>query len=231
MELKALWQILRRRWWVFLLPVVVAFLLILPTLPDLLNPTSTYSVAMRFAAAAPADLPSESTYEDRSYVPWLASEYVVVNLPQWVTSDTFAQEVSAELGKNGLTISADEVRPAFVADSSRSILVVYITWDDRAEIEAIATAAVKVLQERNQTYFPQFAAYPAEIVALDAIRINETAPPITRLIAPLLRIGVALAAGIGLAAALEFLDNTVHSAEDVRALELDVIGIVPDNVS
>src|SRR5687768_11472098 len=96
-----------RRWWLIVLPVALALLLMLPSLPAILNPDTGYMVAMRFTAAAPSDvnLDTETSYEDTSYVPWLASEYVVVNLPQWVTSDSFAQEVSTLLAEQSIEIS------------------------------------------------------------------------------------------------------------------------------
>jgi len=219
----------RRRWWVILLPVVAAFLLMLPTLPDMFESEAGYSVAMRFTAAAPSDaeFEGEATYEDSAYVPWLASEYVVVNLPQWVTSDTFAREVSAELASNGIEIPYEQVRAAFNADSARSILVVFINWHDAAQIEAIAQAARTVLQTRNQTYFPQFAANPADVVALDDIRVGVVATPLSDRFEPLLRLVLAFGVGVALAAAIEYFDDTVRSEDDLRALDIAVFGAVP----
>lgn len=228
MELIALWKMLRRRWWLILLPVGVAFLLLLPALPETLNPPVRYSTAIRFTAAAPSDVDLEdgTTYEDSVYVPWLASEYVVVNLPQWVTSDSFAREVSAALAARNLTIPYEDVRSAFVADAARSILVVYMNWDDETELCAIAESAIEVLQTRNQTYFPQFAAYPATVVPLDDVRINPVAPPLTGRLSPFIRLAVALAAGLGLAVAVEYLDQTVRSGEDIR--DIPVLASIPE---
>lgn len=215
-------NMLRRRWWIIALPAIVAFLLLIPAFLNALNPDSTYSIVMRFTAAAPAS--ETTTYEDTAYIPWLASEYVVVNFPQWVTSDSFAREVSAELAAQGIEISAEDVRPAFIADSARSYLIVYMTWDDETEIEAIAHAAVKVLQTRNQIYFPQFAASPAEVIAWDDVRVNTVTPPITTRLNPFVRLAFALAAGIGLAAVFEYFDDTLRTSDDVQALGLNLIG-------
>jgi capsular polysaccharide biosynthesis protein len=229
MELIALWEVLRRRWWLILLPTLVVFLSLLPTFPAMLRGSTSYTVAMRFTAASASDaiLESNPSYEDSAYVPWLASEYVVVNLPQWVTSDSFTREVSTELATHGLVIPFEEVRSAFVADSARSILVVYIAWDDASEIELIANAAVKVLQTRNQAYFPQFAAYPAQVQALDDVRVNPLATPLMTRFSPLLRLVVGFAAGIALALLVEYLDDTVHKGEDLGALDLNLLGQIP----
>jgi uncharacterized protein involved in exopolysaccharide biosynthesis len=235
-ELIALWNFLRRRWWLIAIPAAITLVWSLPTLPGTIAPPETYGATMRFTAAAPpgaaqalanAPISTGGSYEDTSYVPWLASEYVVVNLPQWVTSSSFAREVSAVLKDEGLDISADDLRPAFAADSTRSIFVVYFGWDDEAELEKIAAATVIVLQTRNQQYFPQFASEPAQIVPLDEIDVVRTFPPFTDRLMPLVRIALGLAAGIGLAFLADYLDDSVRSPSDLEKLELDVVGCIP----
>ena len=97
MELIALWKVVKRRWWLIGLPPVVVLVLTLPALADAVNPSPSYEVRVRLTAAAPPDAASvvpNSAYEDTSYVVWLASEYVAVNLPHWITSDSFAEEVA-----------------------------------------------------------------------------------------------------------------------------------------
>lgn len=228
MELSNVLDMLRRRWWIIALPAIVAFLILIPSFLEALNPPTAYSVAMRFTAASPSDAAlADATYEDSAYVPWLASEYVVVNFPQWVTSDSFAREVSTELAAQGLEISAEDVRPAFVADSARSYLVVYVGWDDEAEIMAIANAAVNVLQTKNQAYFPQFAATPAQVIAWDDVRVNAVVPSIATRLNPFIRLVFSLAAGIALVAALEYFDDTVRNADEVQGLGMAVVGNIP----
>ncbi len=230
MELIAVWHLLKRRWWLIALPFGAALLLTLPTLKNIAAPPVTYSVQMRLTAAAPPGTPIEGVttpYEDTVYVPLLASEYVVVNLPHWITSDRFADEVSQLLSQQDLNISRDDLRPAFFADSFRSILTLYVSWDDETEIRAIAAAAVEVLQTRNQTYFPQFAAEPVQVVALDDVRVNQSAPPITIRITPLIKIFMGLVAGVGLAVLAEYLDDGIHSRADVESLGLTVLAEIP----
>ena len=230
MELIALWQLVWRRWWLIALPFGVALLLTLPSLVDVVSPPVTYSVQVRLTAAAPPDARIEgitTPYEDTVYVPLLASEYVVVNLPPWITSDSFAAEVSQVLSEQGINIDGDDLRPAFFADTFRSVVTLYVGWDDEAEIRAIAAAAITVLQTRNQTYFPQFAGAPVEVVALDDVRVNEAIPPITTRAAPLIRLVIGLAAGLALAVLAEYLDNSVRTRDDVEALGLAVLAEIP----
>jgi uncharacterized protein involved in exopolysaccharide biosynthesis len=230
MELVAVWHLIRRRWWLIALPFGAALVLTLPTLKNIVSPPVTYSVQMRLTAAAPPEAQIEggtTPYEDTVYVPLLASEYVVVNLPHWITSDRFADEVSQVVSAQNINISGEDLRPAFYADSFRSILTLYVGWDNETEIRAIAAAAVQVLQTRNQTYFPQFAAEPVEVVALDDVRVNQAAPPITARIAPLIKIFMGLVAGVGLAVLAEYLDASIHSRADVESLGLAVLAEIP----
>lgn len=230
MELIALWHFVKRRWWLMALPAVVAFVLTLPVLKNVVKPPVTYVVQIRLTAAAPPSAETaamDKPYEDTVYVPLLASEYVVANMPHWITSDSFAGEVSRLLSQQNITISASDLRPAFQADSIRSILTLFVSWDNADEIRAIAAAAVQVLQTRNQTYFPQFAAEPVRVVALDDVRVNQAAPPITARLNPLIRIALGLAAGVGLGVLVEYVDTAVRSREDIEDLGLPVLAVVP----
>lgn len=237
MELLTLWKFVRRRWWLIAIPAAIALLWSLPAIPDAISPPETYGATIRFTAAAPPDaanataVPENSTsgtYEDTAYVPWLASEYVVVNMPQWVTSSNFANEVSDALKNDfNLDISADDLRPAFAADSARSIFVVYFGWDNKAELEKIAAATISVLQTRNQHYFPQFAYAPAQIVPLDEIDVVRTVPPMTTRLNPVIRILIGLAAGLGLAALAEYLDDSVREKAELEQIGLEVLGVIP----
>lgn len=230
MELIAVWQFVKRRWWLMVLPAVVAFVITLPQLAAVLSPSVGYTVQMRLTAAAPPDAITDSStapYEDSVYVPLLASEYVVVNMPAWITSDSFAGEVAAILADRGLDIPASDLSGAFNADSFRSILTLYVGWDSAAEIREIADAALMVLQTRSQVYFPQFAAEPLQVVALDTIEVVEAAPPLMTRLEPLVRVTMGLALGVGLALVAEFLDRSLRDRQDVEALGLKVIGEIP----
>lgn len=239
MELSDIWQLFRRWWWLIAIPTVITTLFALPSVPSVVSPPETYGATIRFSAAAPPDaenalaaandaLARSGTYEDTSYVPWLASEYLVVNIPAWVTSSSFATEVSLQLAENDVDISADDLRPAFNADGVRSILTVYYGWDDEAELEAITAASIVVLQTKTPEYFPQLATEPAIIVPLDAdIEVVRTAPPITARLRPFITIVIGSIAGVGLAVLAAYTDNTIHERRDLEQLALPVLGDVP----
>ncbi|MCI0711680.1 MAG: hypothetical protein L0154_16105 [Chloroflexi bacterium] len=231
MELIQLWQVVRRWWYLIAIPAAVALVWSLPAMPDAISPPETYGGSMRFTAAAPPTeanaiaaetdaLSRSGTYEDTAYVPWLASEYVVVNMQNWVTSSSFAEEVSEVLAQQGIAIAAEDVQQAFAADSARSIMTVFFGWDDEAELEAIMQATIEVLQERNQTYFPQFATQPAEVVPLDDVEVVRTVPPVTTRLNPIIRILLGFAVGLGLAALATYLDDSIYDASDIGDMPL-----------
>jgi len=231
MDLIALWKMFKRRWWLIGLPAAVVFVLTLPALAAAVNPLPSYEVRVRLTAAAPLggtdETPPGTIYEDATYVVWLASEYVAVNLPHWIASDSFAAEVALSLAGRGQEIAARDLAGAFAADSYRSIVTLYVRWDDLDQMGAIAEAAIEVLRERNAEYFPQFADAPARIVPLDALEVAEVPPPLSARIAPLLRLALGLAAGVGLAGLAEYLDRSLRTREDVETLGFEVLGEIP----
>jgi capsular polysaccharide biosynthesis protein len=224
MELKALWKMFLRRWWLIALPGVVALAL---AVPDFLDPPGDgFTTTLRLTAAqSPSG--DEPTYEDAAYMPWMASEYLINSLTAWVTTGSFAREVSRDLADQGIDISPDAVRDAVIADNARSLMALYITWPDAAQLEALAHAAVAVLQDTNQDYFPQLSTDPALVVALDDVVLAPASPSLLNRLRPVLRVMLALLVGIGLAALLEYLDDSVYSRDDLEAMELAVLGEIP----
>ncbi len=230
MELISLWHLIKRRWWLMALPAVAALIVTLPTLKNVVSPPVSYLVQVRLTAAAPPEPEGgdvATPYEDTVYVPLLASEYVAVNMPPWITSDSFANEVSLQLAEQAVDIPAGDLGTAFQADNYRSIFTLYVTWDDASEIRSIADAAITVLQMRNQSYFPPYAAQPVRVVPLDDVDVSEAAPPIMARLTPLIRILMGLAAGVGLAILAEYLDDAIYTREDVEALGLPVLAQIP----
>lgn len=230
MELMIVWQFVRRRWWIMLLPAFIALIVTLPLFAEVVSPPVSYWVQLRLTAAAPPNADSignDAPYEDSVYVPLLASEYVVVNMPGWITSDSFASEVGKKLNETGLEISGDDLAGAFNADGYRSIMTLYVVWDDAAEIQSIAEAAVDVLQTRNQAYFPQFAAEPVQVVSLDKIEVVEIAPPIMSRLEPLIRVAMGFLFGVVLAILAEYLDRSVRTRDEVESLGLPVVAEIP----
>ncbi len=225
MELIALWKMFLRRWWLIVLPAIAALAL---TLPEVLQtPATGWTTSVTLTAAQPPDS-DEATYEDSSFTPWTASEYLVNALADWVRTTTFAEEVSAAVAETaGYEIDPGAIRGSVAADNTRSVMRVYLSWGDAEQLEALARAAVDVLQTRNQDYFPQLSAEPAQVIALDDIHLAPVGPGLLDRLRPLIKVALALAAGVALAAVVEYLDDSIYGRGDLEDLEWAVLAEIP----
>jgi capsular polysaccharide biosynthesis protein len=223
MELRQLWNIGRRRWWLILLPslAALAYAMLGYTRTP---PAGGFTTAIRFTAAEPAEKDAEG-YEDSSYYPWLASEYVVNALTDWSKTSSFAEEVSTALASQDVEIPASALQGRISADNERSVMVLYLSWHNPEELAAIASAASQVLETRSSAYFPQVSA--VRVVALDEPAIAPVPPPLSSRFDPIIRFGLGLAAGIALAFLFEYLDPTLRDRREVEAMGLRVLVEVP----
>lgn len=225
MELWLLWKVVKRRWWLIGLPVLVTLVYAAYSIwrhP----PSGSYNVTLRFTAAQPPDEPVDN-YEDERYYPWLASEYVVNALADWVRTSTFAEELSTEIAQQDLNIPAGVLRGGIAADNERSILILYLSWGDSTQLETIAQAAITVLSERTGAYFPQLGDQGATVIPLDEPAVVPVPPPLTARLNPMMRVGFGLAAGFALAFLVEYLDSTVRNRQELEQLGLAVLAEIP----
>ncbi|MBN2471234.1 MAG: hypothetical protein JXN59_10955 [Anaerolineae bacterium] len=225
MELTALWKWLLRRWWIIAIPPVVVLAL---TFNDFLNPPGeTFQTALHITAAQPLG-GEEETYEDARYMPWIAAEQLIDALTMWSRTSTFAEEVRLKAAGRGLDLPENALLGIFAADNSQMVMRLYITWRDPAQLETIAYAALDVLQTENARYFPPLEDLPAAVVPLDAPVIGPLAPPLIARLQPLTKVLVALAAGLLLAALVEYVDDALRSRDEIEtALDIAVLGEIP----
>ncbi len=225
MELRQLWKIARRRWWLILLPTLAAA--VYAGYSYLRTPSPSYfgyRTVIRLTAATPAP-ERGSGYEDTRYYPWLTSEYVVYGLRDWIQTSSFQEEVSTQLAAEGINIPAGQMQGVFYADTMRSVIALDVSWNDAEQLQAITRASIRVLEERSGEYLPQ--AQDLKVVAFDQPTIQMVPPPIKDRIEPLIRMGLGLIAGIALAAVGEYLDSSLHERADVEALGLPVLAEIP----
>lgn len=225
MELRQLWKIAQRRWWIILLPTLAALAYAGYTVLRM-PPRATFATTIRFTAAEPANGQSLG-YEDSNYYPWLASEYVVNALTDWVRTSSFADEVSADLAANGVDIPAGALQGAISADNERSVMRLYINWGDADQLAAIAGAATRVLRDRSGAYWPQSGVGTLVVVPLDQPAIAPIPPPVTSRLDPIVRAGLGFVAGVALAFLVDYLDPTLRERADVEALGFRVLAEVP----
>jgi len=226
MELALFFRVLLRRWWLVLIPVIITTAVVLPSLlRDGLPASSGYTTMFRYSAAQPPRSPI--SYEDQSYFPWLSAELTVDALTAWVQSSSYTEEIARQVAAQGIEIDPTQLRVA--GDNIQAVGQVFLYWPDEAQLRLIADAATNVLQTRTQDYFPQLGGEPLQVTILDTPQITALPVPILNRLAPFVRIGLGLLAGIGLAFLVEYLDPTVRRREEVEALGLKVIAAIPRN--
>jgi len=221
MELVLLIRILRRRWWLILIPVIVATLIVIPSFLNSGSAVSGgFTTQIRYSAAQEFNLPQrDGDYEDV----WLASELTVNAFTDWVRSNRFRDEIRNSLSDPNIDLGLMGI----AADNARSVVVIYLSHPDEDALKSIANSVMLVLASRNQEYFPQLGGEPAKVTILDQPAIASAPPPLTNRFAPLIRIGMALFGGLLLAFAVEYFDPTIHHQDELNKLGLPILSSIP----
>src|SRR5690606_21468937 len=152
MELRMYWRVLRRRWLLALVPAVIVLLVGLATYQA---PPPAYNVGVRFEVGQVPAANAQTASDEERYYNWLASEYIVNGLTDWVNGNRFGQAVSAELAGRGIDIPAGAIQGGLVADNARSMLLLSLTAGDPDLLAQMMDAAIIVLQEQNAQALPQ----------------------------------------------------------------------------
>jgi capsular polysaccharide biosynthesis protein len=223
MEILLFLRVLLRRWYLVFIPVVIVGVV---TARDLLGSMPAVSggfvTVVRYTAAQ--DLGAIEGRDGDFQDVWLASELTVNAFTDWIESSQFAGEVNRFLAQRGLEV---DTTGRFNTDNERSVGVIEIRWEDAAQLEQIANAAIEVLQTRNGDYFPQLGGTPAQVELLDDPVVSPSPAPITNRLRPLIILGMTLLAGIVIAFLAEYFDPVLRRREQVEALRIPVVGSIP----
>lgn len=217
MELIQVWRALRRWWWLILIPMVIAGVLALPSLRS--APGGGFSTSISYSAFQDYDaIPRvDGDYQDI----WLSSELTVNALTEWVMGSRFKDEIAA------LVPDANLASLGIRGDNARSVGRIDLSYPDADGLQAISQAVVTVLSTRSQDYFAQLGGVPAAVTVLSQTPITPAPPPLPDRFGIVIRIGLGLAAGVGLALLAHYLDPFVRRREEVEALGLPVVGMIP----
>lgn len=224
MELRQLWQLFKRRWWVAAIPALIVLAVGIVTYNP---PGSFYSVGVRFIVGQePTD--AAATEDEERYYNWLTSEYIVNGLTDWIRGERFAAAVSAQLAQEGIDVPAGEIRGSLAADNTRSMMTVILnSGRDQATVEQMINAVITILTTQNADALPQLGDEPAVLVQLDTPIVNQIAPGLRSQLDLPLRVALALGAGIGLAFLVEYLDPTVRGRDELERSGWVVLGEIP----
>lgn len=226
MELREYWRILRRYAWLIALVVAVTLFASL-ALRHLRPKPQQYAASLRFTAGITPEQGQGQYYTYDRYYTWLASEYLVDDLSEVVRSAAFASAVSEELAGQGIVVPAGAISGSTVPVKQHRLITMTITWGDPKQLQAIAEAAGKVLQERNGEFLAQLSSENAAIRLIDPPSVYPIGASLRERLDLPLRLFLALAASVALAFLLDYLDDSVRNRRDLEQLGLPLLGALP----
>jgi capsular polysaccharide biosynthesis protein len=224
MELRAYWRLIRSRWLLVVIPAVIVLVVAVATYS---RPGTLYNAGIRFIVG---QAPSEAAFtsDEQRLANWKASEYIVNTLADWVRGGQFAELVSLRLAERGRNLPAQSIQGSVVSDSTRSMMVLSMTLNDRLVLEEAINVAADVLVAENSVGLPQLGGEPAELVQLDEPIVNRVPAGIVDQLELPVRIAIAVAAGIGLALFVDYVDPTVRGRKELETMGFDVVGAIPN---
>jgi capsular polysaccharide biosynthesis protein len=224
MELRRYWRIICRRLWI----VILLLLIVLGASLTLRRPAPPlYQATMRMLVDVPPLPMEEGMAFDPRYYAALATEYLVDDFSGFVTSQVVAEDISARLAAQGMTVPPGALQGSMSSEKIHRLVTLRVTWGDPDQALAIAQAAVEALREESPKYFTRLQAGTPQISVIDKPSVVPVGPGLRARLDLPLRLGLALLTGLGLAFLLDYLDDSLRDAEDVRALGLAVVGEIP----
>lgn len=220
MELRDYWAIVRRRWQIIALLIVLVGAVSLATYH---TPATNYQATIRFTIGVSADRNVQGV--DPILTAYQASEYIRDDFVEILHSELFANDVNATLNDPNLRVSKNNIVGA--VENQRRIMSMTITWGNADQARAIADAAAKTLETQNAKYFKQLGSEGASVTIIDGPDVAPVGPSLRERLDIPIRLGLALAAGVLLAFLVDYLDTTVRDASEVEALGIKVLGEIP----
>ena len=240
MSLQWFIQALRRRWKLFLAIVVGMLVLLFATFRPYLR---LYRAEMRFIVGTrPLDSTLES--EEEGYWNWLASEYVVVAVNQYINGNSFKSEVSRRMIADGYSEMDPEAIDEFLsAGSVNSRLIVAVVHPEEAMVERLAFTAASTLLalesvELSQVnepapvdlQLPQLERSPAFVYPLDGELLVQELDLSSDLLGQIVpRVLTAVVVGLLVVLVLEFFDPTIRTRVSAETLSFPILAEIPND--
>ncbi|MBN1640046.1 MAG: hypothetical protein JXA09_02330 [Anaerolineae bacterium] len=220
MELTRYWRIVYRRWW-----LSAGLLLVVAVVSGVTydwSPAPRYTTSFRFNVGIVPAAPGGATYEYNPLDVWQTSEYLMDDLAAAVRGAEFARRVAARLETPGVNLAG-----MFGAATDHRVLTVSILWTDAAQLADVANAAIQVLQEEGGELVGPLGAAAPVLRLIDPPVVVPVGRSLKDKLDLPIRLGLALAVGVGAAFLVEYLDTTVRGAEEVEGLGIPVLAQIP----
>jgi hypothetical protein len=127
----------------------------------------------------------------------------------------------------GYGVPPELIQGGLAADNVRSMLTLSLTAGDAELLRVMLQGVVVVLQTQNAQALPQLGGETAVIIQLDQPVINPIPSGIRRQLDLPLRVALALAAGVGLALLVHYLDPTIQDRAAAEAAGMTILGEIP----
>ena len=216
MELRRIFAILLRRWWLVLgvpaLVLIVSFAL---------ARESPYVVSLRATVLIPGDTEVTGNAERPELM-------VLDDVPEAITSPAFANAVAAQLQQAApqYALPTADIQASLSSSRYSRVLTVRATRDDEQQARAIIEAVRVVLPDQINELLVSPGGATATVRVLEPSSVSRDSPE-TMGVALLVQALVALLIGCGIAALAAALDQRLYSPDDVSsATSLRVIADV-----
>jgi len=227
MELRQIWQIIRRRWQFPVLLTVLTGLFSLVQMRPWQPVPPTYAASLRMLVGVLPAVEADIAAYDPRYYAWLTSEYLVDDFTEVVRSELFARNVSARLSQQEIQVPPGVIRGSAATGKQHRIITLSFTWGNAEELTAIAEATADELTENAPQYFRVLGTDGAGITLLDAPAVGPVAPGLRDRLEFALRLLLALFAGLGLAFLVDYLDTSVRARAELEEMGYPVLGEIP----
>jgi len=201
--------------------VLAVSLLVRPTHAPL------YQATMRFMMGLEPEVKSGDYYAYDKYYTWLTAEYLVDDVSELVRSSAFARAVSDRLTNAGINVPAGAIHGSTQAGQLHRVLTVSIIGGDSTQLADIANAVVAVLPGEITRHFAQVGTSGVYASLIDPPAIGLVGASLREKLDLPIRLFLALAAGIALAFLLDYLDDTVHTRQELEQGEINVLAEIP----
>ncbi len=223
MELKLYWKILKRRWWLPVLTVLVALATLL-TRPS--SPPS-YAATMRFLVGVKPEPVSPDVYGYDRYYTWLTSEYLIDDFAEVVRGSAFAARVSERLREKGIHLPPGAIQGSTQTGKLHRLITITVYWRNPDELRDIAQAVVQTVREDSAFFFPQDFGYGTEAILVDGPHIGPVGPGLRGKLEGPVRVLLALLVGVGLLFLWHYVDETIYDRDDVQELQVPLLAEIP----
>lgn len=223
LEIRHYLNILRIRWPFVVVPMLVVAALAVLTFRV---PPPVYKTSVQHVVSQDPTASANENEESRQFV-WINSQYVVNTLQDWSNGTEFAARVAVEMQAAGHDATTETVANALETGTIRSKLEVFIEHSDEDIVQAMAEAATVVLNRDNLEAIPQLGDDKAYVTPIDEIEIEVISAGLSHFIDIPFRLVVAAGAGAAVAFFAEYIDPKIRDRQQLKALQLSVIGEIP----